>query len=124
MAPSSETVLLFDGDCGFCTTSVEWLRQHLPVMPMATPYQWADLELLQVDVADARRRVWLVTPTHHYGGHAAVSALLRHQPDPRWRFAGWLLVSPPFSPLAAAGYALIARFRHRLPGGTPACAVR
>ena len=36
---------------------------------------------------------------------------------------GQLLVTPPFSWAAALGYTLIARFRHRLPGGTAACAL-
>jgi predicted DCC family thiol-disulfide oxidoreductase YuxK len=119
-----DALLVFDGDCGFCTTAVHWLERNLPVMPPSTPYQWADLDSLGLSTAEAAERVWLVTSGHQYGGHLAVSALLRHQPSVAWRFVGWLLVSPPFSPLAAVGYSLVARYRHRLPGGTPACAVK
>jgi hypothetical protein len=39
------------------------------------------------------------------------------------RFAGFLLATPPFSIVAALGYNVLARYRHRLPGGTPACAL-
>lgn len=113
--------LVFDGDCGFCTTAVNWLERTLPVMPPTIPHQWADLERLGLTLDEARERVWLVTADHQYGGHLAVSALLRKQPDVRWRFVGWLLVTPGFSRIAAVGYSLVARYRHLLPGGTPAC---
>ena len=115
--------LVFDGDCGFCTTAVGWLEGNLPAMPPTVPYQWADLEKLGLTLDEARERVWLVTPDRLYGGHHGVSALLRKQPDLRWRFVGWLLVTPGFSQIAAVGYALVARYRYLLPGGTPACRI-
>ena len=118
-------LLVFDGDCGFCTTAVTWLQTHLPLPATSVPYQWADLEDLGLTVDEAAARVWLVTTEgktgHQYGGHLAVAAMLRRQPSVGWRFLGFLLISFPFSVVAAIGYAIIARFRHRLPGGTPAC---
>lgn len=98
-------------------------------MPRTVPFQWAALDELGLTAAEATERVWLVAEDaegglHHYGGHLAVSVLLRHQPSLSWRFVGILLDTPPFSIIAAAGYALIARYRYLLPGGTPACHVR
>jgi predicted DCC family thiol-disulfide oxidoreductase YuxK len=121
---AKESLLIFDGDCGFCTTAVGWLRQHLPAMPEATPYQWADLAAYGLTTAEASAKLQMVVNGRAYAGHLAVSAMLRHQPSAPWRFAGWLLASPPFSPIAAAGYSIIARYRHLLPGGTPACAMK
>jgi predicted DCC family thiol-disulfide oxidoreductase YuxK len=115
------TTLVFDGDCGFCTTAVTWLEHTLPVFPPATPFQWADLESLGLTEAEARDRVWLVTPDHQYGGHLAVSAMLRRQPSAAWRLLGWFMVAPVISMFSAVVYALVARYRYRLPGGTPAC---
>ncbi len=119
-------MLVFDGDCGFCTSAVNWLERSLPAMPRATPYQWAELDDLGLSVEEAAARVWLVATDaggglHQYGGHLAVSVLLRHQPRLSWRFLGILLDTPPFSLLASVGYAVVARYRHLLPGGTPAC---
>lgn len=126
MASASETpsaLLIFDGDCGFCTSSVAWLRGVLPAMPEASPYQWTDLPKYGLSEADAASRVWLVADGARHGGHRAVAALLTHQPSALLRFAGHLMLLPPLSWLAAAGYALVARYRFALPGGTPACRV-
>jgi predicted DCC family thiol-disulfide oxidoreductase YuxK len=38
-----------------------------------------------------------------------------------WRIAGRVLLLPGVSWIAARAYRSIARNRHRLPGGTPAC---
>ncbi len=54
-------------------------------------------------------------------GHRAVAAALRHG-SPAWQQVGRILDADALAPLASAGYDLVARNRHRLPGGTPACA--
>ncbi|TFD82214.1 thiol-disulfide oxidoreductase DCC family protein [Cryobacterium fucosi] len=123
-SPARPALLIFDGDCAFCTTSVDWMRRILPAMPATAPYQWTDLAAFALTTADARSRVWLVDGSRQYGGAAAVAALLRRQPSPGWRMLGWLGTVPPWSWAAAAGYRLVARFRHRLPGGTPACRMK
>lgn len=112
--------LVFDGECSFCSSSVDWLAKALPAMPLAVPYQRADLAGYGLTEADVESKVWLITPERRYGGADAVSALLRHQPDAVMRFLGWGMRIPPVSWVAAAGYAVVSHFRHVLPGGTPA----
>lgn len=92
-------------------------------MPEASPYQWTELRRYGLSEADAAARVWLVADGQRHGGHRAVAALLTHQPRAILRFAGHLMLLPPLSWLASAGYALVARYRYALPGGTPACRV-
>lgn len=121
--PSRSGLLVFDGDCAFCSTWVERLRDALPRFPEATPYQWADLDALGLSLDDVQHYAWYLTPTQQFGGHLAFSALLRSQPRIALRFAGQLIATPPFSWAAALGYRFIARYRHLLPGGTPACAL-
>ncbi len=121
--PRTRPVLVYDGDCAFCTTWVERLRKVLPRFPEALPYQWIDYAELGLDEHDVTRYAWYIAPTHQLGGHLAFSALLRIQRGPWWRFAGWLVATPPFSWAAWLGYAIISANRHRLPGGTPACAL-
>lgn len=119
-------LLVFDGDCGFCTSAVLWLERTLPAMPRSLPFQWAPLDELGLSTEEAAERVWLVTTgasgqLQQHGGYLAISVILRHQPHRGWRFLGVLLDTPPFSFAAGIGYSLVARFRYLLPGGTPAC---
>lgn len=116
-------LLVFDGDCAFCTTWVNRLQAALPRFPPTTPYQWADLDALGLTLDDVQHYAWYLTPTHQYAGHLAFSALLRSQPRLALRFAGQLIATPPFSWVASLGYRFISRYRHLLPGGTPACAL-
>ena len=113
--------MIFDGDCSFCTSAVKRLEEMLPRFPNSSPWQWLELDELGLTTADVTQYAWLVTSTHQYAGHLAFSALLRMQPTLGWRFLGHLLATPPFSWVAAIGYRFIAKYRHKLPGGTPAC---
>jgi predicted DCC family thiol-disulfide oxidoreductase YuxK len=121
--PSKVGLLVFDGDCAFCSTWVTRLERALPRFPETIPYQWADLDALGLTLDDVQHFAWYLTTKRQYGGHLAFSALLRSQPRFWLRFAGWILATPPFSWVAALGYQFVARYRHLLPGGTPACAL-
>ncbi len=114
-------VIIYDGDCAFCTLWVTRLQGALPVFPRAVTAQSINPDDYALSAGDLARFAWYVTPTHQYAGHLAASALLRVQPKLGLRFVGWLLATPPFSFVAALGYRFVARFRHRLPGGTPTC---
>ncbi len=118
-----QSILVYDGDCAFCTTWVNRLRKTLGVFPEAQPWQWLDLEKLHLTDSEARSAAWFFRGGRVYRGHAAFGAILRMQRSLGLRFLGNLLVTPPFSWVARAGYFFIARYRHRLPGGTPACAM-
>ena len=65
---------------------------------------------------------WLTPGGQVYGGAQAVARLLMRSGG-AWAYAGALLALPPVRPLAAAVYRAVARHRHRMPGGTPACAL-
>lgn len=118
-------MLVFDGDCGFCTTAVSTATRVLPRTPARivpsqslTDVELADLGLSRQDAADA---AWLVTSRRAFRGHRAASALLRMQPELGLRILGALLALPPADAIGAVAYRWIAANRHRLPGGTPAC---
>ncbi|EAR24559.1 hypothetical protein A20C1_13047 [marine actinobacterium PHSC20C1] len=122
--PPENRVLIFDGDCAFCTLWVDRLRGILPDFPASVPWQWANLDDYALTQEDVEKAAWLVTPTRQFAGHLALSAILRTQPGIGWRFLGHLIATEPFSTISALAYRFIARYRHRLPGGTPACAMR
>jgi Uncharacterized protein conserved in bacteria len=118
---SGRGILVFDGDCAFCTSSLNVLRRLIPAMPETVPFQCADLDDLGLTRQEAAERVWFVTDRRQFGGQLALAAILRRQPVAWQRTLGWLATVPPWSWAADAVYDLLARNRHRLPGGTPAC---
>ena len=120
---SKSPLLVFDGDCAFCTSAVQWAERVLPVFPRTSPWQWLELDDYGLSQADVTEYAWVVTSRHQYAGHLAASALLRMQPSFGWRFLGHLLATPPLSWVASVAYRCVANNRHRLPGGTPACAM-
>jgi predicted DCC family thiol-disulfide oxidoreductase YuxK len=120
----SVPLLVYDGDCSFCSSSARWIaaRWTGPQRAIAWQHLGADqLKRLGLTLDDVRRAAWWIDPSHGRSrGHVAIARALRAAPG--WpSIAGAVLLVPPFRWLAAAAYPLIARWRHRLPGGTPAC---
>ncbi|WP_440082456.1 thiol-disulfide oxidoreductase DCC family protein [Streptosporangium sp. LJ11] len=119
---TGQPVLVFDGDCGFCTTSVRFAERRVGVRARVVPWQFADLRALGVTRERAEREVLWVENGRVYGGAQAVARLLISAGLP-WSPLGLVLRIPPFRWVARGIYRLVAANRHRLPGGTPACAL-
>jgi len=120
-AAPNTPLLIFDGDCSFCTSSAEWIRHHVPAGTHVEPWQRLDLatfDLTERDVSTAA--YWVDADGRSYRGHRAIAKALVAAGG-AWKAVGIVLQVPPFSWLAALGYVVIAKNRHRLPGGTPAC---
>jgi predicted DCC family thiol-disulfide oxidoreductase YuxK len=113
-------VLLYDGDCGFCTRAARFLERHIPVRAEIVAFQFADLDALGTTTDRARRELLWIEDGRVHGGARAVARLLAGAGGP-WRLLGLTMGVPPFRWAAQGGYRLVAANRHRLPGGTPAC---
>jgi predicted DCC family thiol-disulfide oxidoreductase YuxK len=121
MPNEAAPLLVYDGDCAFCRRAVAVALSQMKVACRAVPWQQADLAGLGLSADEAAEAVWWVEPgVRKVKGHQAVAAALRHG-RPAMRPVGRLLEAPSLAHVAAAGYDLVARNRHRLPGGTPAC---
>jgi len=114
-------LLVFDGDCAFCTSAVAFARRWVNGDTEAVPWQLTDLDSLglteqscaaAVQYRDCRGR-W-------FSAGRAVSALLRDARPP-WSWLGRLAALPGVAWTVDRLYAFVANNRHRLPGGTPAC---
>jgi predicted DCC family thiol-disulfide oxidoreductase YuxK len=117
-------VLVFDGDCGFCSSSVRFIERHIPVDADIVPFQTTDLAPLGTTRSRAEREVlWVTRDGEVYGGAAAAAHVLRASSRRAWRPLGRIISVPPISWLAAGVYRVVAINRHRMPGGTPACAI-
>ena len=116
-------VLVYDGDCGFCTSSVRFAERHIPTSAEIVAFQFADLDSLGTTwERAAHEALWVDRDGHVYGGAQAAAKLLMDAGGLWWP-AGALTRIPPFRWMAHGVYRLIANNRYRMPGGTAACAV-
>ncbi len=114
-------VLVYDGDCGFCTSCARLLERIGPEVEIA-PWQLTDLAELGLTEEQAAEAVRLVQADGAIrSGHEAIAAALTSARG-IWKLIGRALLLPGISWVAARVYRLVADNRYRLPGGTPACA--
>lgn len=115
---------VYDGDCAFCTMCARFLERRIPTTAVVVPWQFADLDALGLTRAQCVEAVqWVPASGPSAAGPVAIARLLRASGGPLWRLAGRVLDLRPVTALAWPAYRWVARNRHRLPGGTPACAI-
>lgn len=116
-------MLVFDGDCGFCTSSARWIERRLPEEVAVEPWQSLDLDELGLTVTDVTEAAWWIDEAGgRHRGHRAIGHSLAAAGG-LWGMIGKLILTPPISWLARPAYALVARYRYRLPGATDACRI-
>ncbi|MDX6285366.1 MAG: hypothetical protein QOG53_851 [Frankiales bacterium] len=121
-AGTQSGVLVFDGDCSFCTSSARVAGRIAPTARIV-PWQEADLNALGIDQEAASAALqWVDSDGRVSAGADAVARMLRTGAL-LWRILGAVMLLPGIRQLAGVGYRLVAKNRHRLPGGTPACRV-
>ncbi|GHE30190.1 MULTISPECIES: thiol-disulfide oxidoreductase DCC family protein [Streptomyces] len=115
--------LLYDNDCGFCTRSVQWLRDHNALSHTRT-VAWQSLDPRRLPVARQRleREIILVSDGDIHGGATALAHAVSSGSLP-WRLTGHALRLPVIRTLAAYVYRNVAVNRHRMPGATAACEI-
>ncbi|MFJ4094123.1 thiol-disulfide oxidoreductase DCC family protein [Kitasatospora sp. NPDC089913] len=121
---STTLTLAYDGDCGFCQTVLDRLATARPAIA-AVPWQSLPPSTVSTHLERFQDEVLLLDgDTAVAGGAPALAAYLHSSPLTGYRLLARLVSAPPVRPAAAAVYRWVARHRHSLPGGTPACAVR
>jgi predicted DCC family thiol-disulfide oxidoreductase YuxK len=122
----AEALLVYDGDCGFCTTVARDIEQHWDGRAGIRAWQQigaAGLTEMGLTVEDVSTKVWWVDPDGALlGGHRAVARALVEAGG--WRaLLGRIIGARVMSWPAALGYRLVSRYRHLLPGATEACRI-
>lgn len=108
-------VLLYDGDCAFCTSCARLLERLEPKAEIVA-WQLTDLAALGVTEQRATEAVqWVGVDGTVRSGHEAIAATLTTAGRP-WSLIGRAIVLPGVSWLAGRTYRLIADNRSRLPG--------
>jgi predicted DCC family thiol-disulfide oxidoreductase YuxK len=115
-------MLIFDGDCGFCSTCIRVAQRLLPGHVPAVPWQRVpDLAAYGLTAEEAAASLqWIDSSGSLASGHEAVAQLLINAGGP-WAVLGRILLLPLVRDAAAGVYRFVARHRHQFPGGTPAC---
>lgn len=112
---SNAPVLIYDGDCAFCSQAVAWLLQRSTFQPQ--PYQATSLSVLGLSDEQVSRSVWLLEGGDLSSGAAAFAKLLKRSDHWAWRVFGRVLGVPGIRTASRAVYWVTAAHRHRLPGG-------
>lgn len=117
-------MLIFDGDCGFCTTTANWIEKRLPSSTEVVAWQFVDdLDALGLSLEQVNAKAWWIdSEGSRHGGHLAIAEALIAAGGV-WRFLGRVSLVPPIRWVGALVYRVISRYRHRMPGGTPACRI-
>jgi predicted DCC family thiol-disulfide oxidoreductase YuxK len=116
------SLFIYDGDCAFCTSAAHVLERIGPDAEIVA-WQLTDLAELGITAGQASDAVqWVQADGTICSGHRAIAAALTSAGG-IWTIVGRMVSLPAISPIAAKAYRLVANNRHRLPGGTPACAV-
>jgi|SRR5687768_14469807 predicted DCC family thiol-disulfide oxidoreductase YuxK len=116
-------VLVYDGDCAFCTSCVRFIEKRLPTRADLVTWQGTDLAAYGVTVQRAAYELLWIAPDGRVDGGAQAVASLLLDSGGVWRLVGAALRVVPLRWLAHLGYRFVANNRGRLPGGTPACAL-
>lgn len=114
--------LVFDGDCGFCTTASRFAEQRVHTRATVMAYQHVELgELGLTAEACAAALQYVDDIGRAWSGADAVSHYL-WDAGGGWAVLGGVMRVPGIRQVSRIAYRAIARNRHRLPGSTPACA--
>ncbi|MFJ4467077.1 thiol-disulfide oxidoreductase DCC family protein [Streptomyces sp. NPDC089424] len=116
-------LLVYDGDCGFCTACVTFAQRRIRPRCEVTAWQRAGLDALGVTRRRAEYEALWITPDGTVHGGAQAVAKLLASARGGWAVLGAVLQLAPVRWLAHGIYRAVADNRHRLPGGTPACAL-
>ena len=120
-AIADHSVVFFDGVCGLCSHSVNWLLARDPEHRLRfAPLQGTTAAaMISSDLRDRLDTLVFVRDGKTYIRTAAVSRILMTLGG-RWQMLGAMLWLIPF-PLRDLGYRLVSRFRYRMFGKHDAC---
>jgi len=114
--------LIYDADCGFCTTSAMWLAKRDTFEPQAWQFV-DDLAALGLDVEMVTTAAqWVEGGVLTASGSDAIGKAMIS----RGGFAaplGHIVLNFPIRPIARQVYKRIAKNRHLMPGGSAACKI-
>lgn len=123
MSTHPTDVFLYDGDCGFCQSAVDWLAERSDGSVTFTPATPDRLREHGISAEEADVAAVLVTRDgRRFDGSLAFGEVLRRSPKYDRNLAGRLLLEQPSKEVGRWVYSWVAKNRHRLStGGRGVC---
>jgi predicted DCC family thiol-disulfide oxidoreductase YuxK len=100
----NQIVVIYDGECAFCKTSIEWIKQKLVVD--SKPFQKADLAGYGLTYQQCSQSVQVVANSTVLAGAPAIAFLLKQRGN---RLLGLFITAT--GPIGRFGYKWIAAHR-------------
>jgi predicted DCC family thiol-disulfide oxidoreductase YuxK len=117
-------ILLFDGDCAFCSSSIRLIMRVIKKHPEIKPYQWIDLTNYGISKEECTKSIqFYKSESKRFSGAQAFAQFLILSNYP-WKILGFTLELPLIKGISKLLYGVVARNRYRLPGGTPECKLK
>ena len=114
-------IVIYDGDCAFCSSAARFAQRRVAPELIYSPYQFSELAKYGITTAQAQSSLKFVTDSGEVlSAHVAVSQIMQNG-NKFWKLLGIITTLPIIRSLADLGYRLTAKYRHKLPGGTPTC---
>ena len=121
-ATEATPLLIFDGDCAFCTRCVRFIERRIRRHPRIQSWQRSDLAELGLTQEQCETAVQLIEGNRLTSAHVAVARVLIYGRR-GWAVLGYLLLAPGIKQIAGVVYRWVAKNRDRMPGGTTECAL-
>lgn len=115
-------LLIFDGDCAFCTRCVQFIERRIRRHPRIQSWQKSDLPALGLTQEQCETAVQLVDRGKLLSAHVAVAHVLIYGKK-GWALLGYAMLLPGIKQIAGVVYRWVAKNRDRMPGGTAECAL-
>lgn len=116
-------ILIYDGDCAFCSSTVRLLQRLMPKHPAMEPFQFVATEKYGLTKQQCAEEIKYVDDQRSvFGGEAAFRKFF-YEAGGAWRLLSRLMMIPGVLQISSHVYRWVAKNRHRLPGGTPTCSL-
>ena len=115
-------LLIFDGDCAFCSRCVQFIERRIRRHPQIQSWQSSDLVALGLTQEQCETAVQLVDRGSITSAHVAVARVLIYGKK-GWALLGYAMLLPGITQIAGVVYRWVAKNRDRMPGGTAECAL-
>jgi predicted DCC family thiol-disulfide oxidoreductase YuxK len=116
-------VLIYDGDCAFCSSTVRTLQKLIKNPPKIIPFQFIDTTQFGLTKQQCSEEIKFVDANGLVSGGESAFKKFFFEVGGAWRLLGGVMGLPLIRQISGVIYRWVAKNRFRLPGGTPTCSL-